>query len=113
VERWDLRQLAWRPHNPEILSSSQEGRAIVLDLAAGGTLQEHQVHEGAWIVVIDGAIAVTDQGGGPVEAEVRWTKGTQFGCEFKERFNLKLLQPTAPTTKSHATVAPDYLKGEG
>jgi len=69
VERWDLRQLAWRPHNPEILSSSQEGRAIVLDLPAGGTLQEHQVHEGAWIVVIDGAIAVTDHGGGPVEAE--------------------------------------------
>ena len=69
MERWDLRQLAWRPHNPEILSSSQEGRAIVLDLAAGGTLQEHQVHEGAWIVVIDGAIAVTDRGGGPVEAE--------------------------------------------
>lgn len=69
MERWDLRQLAWRPHNPEILSSSQEGRAIVLDLPAGGTLQEHQVHEGAWIVVIDGAIAVTDRGGGPVEAE--------------------------------------------
>src|SRR5437763_13918046 len=51
--------------------------------------------------------------GGHVEAEVRWTKGTQFGCQFKEKFDLKLLQPVAPTTKAHNVVAPDYLKGDG
>jgi len=33
--------------------------------------------------------------------------------DVKERFDLKLLQPVAPTTKSHSVVAPDYLKGEG
>jgi len=48
-----------------------------------------------------------------IDAEVRWTKGTQFGCQFKERFDLKLLQPPAPTTKSSKVVAPDYLKGDG
>jgi quercetin dioxygenase-like cupin family protein len=69
VERWDLRRLAWRPHNPEILSSSEEGRAIVLDLPAGGMLQDHQVHEGAWITVIDGAITVEDHAGELVQAE--------------------------------------------
>jgi hypothetical protein len=30
-----------------------------------------------------------------------------------ERFDLKLLQPPAPTTKAHNVVAPDYLKGDG
>jgi quercetin dioxygenase-like cupin family protein len=63
VERWDLRRLAWSPHNPEILSSSEEGRAILLDLPAEEKLQDHQVHEGAWITVIDGAIAVADRDG--------------------------------------------------
>jgi hypothetical protein len=35
MDDWDLRRLAWRPHHPEILSSTQEGRSIVLDLPAG------------------------------------------------------------------------------
>jgi quercetin dioxygenase-like cupin family protein len=63
VERWDLRRLEWRPHNPEILSSSEEGRAILLDLPEGERLQDHQVHEGAWITVVHGAVAVSDQVG--------------------------------------------------
>jgi quercetin dioxygenase-like cupin family protein len=32
-------------------------------------LQDHQVHEGAWIVVIDGSVTVTDHDGEIVEAE--------------------------------------------
>jgi quercetin dioxygenase-like cupin family protein len=69
VKRWDLRRLAWRPQNPEILSSSEEGRAIVLDLPAGDMLQDHQVHEGAWITVIAGAVTVEDHAGELVEAD--------------------------------------------
>lgn len=59
MENWDLNDLAWRPHQPEILSSTQEGRAIVLDLAAGEVLQDHQVHEGAWVMIIDGDVSIT------------------------------------------------------
>jgi quercetin dioxygenase-like cupin family protein len=62
MDDWNLEALAWTPHNPQILCSTEEGRAIVLDLPAGGMLQEHQVHEGAWIVVVDGEIAVTTDG---------------------------------------------------
>jgi hypothetical protein len=47
--------------------------------------------------------------GGLHEAEVRWTQGTQFGVQFKEKFNLKLLQPTKPGAKSPAVMAPNYL----
>jgi quercetin dioxygenase-like cupin family protein len=32
-------------------------------------LQDHQVHEGAWITVIDGAITVEDHAGELVQAE--------------------------------------------
>jgi quercetin dioxygenase-like cupin family protein len=59
MDIWDLKQLDWRPHHPEILSSTGEGRAIVLDLPAGERLQDHQVHEGAWIILIHGEVNVT------------------------------------------------------
>src|SRR5206468_399538 len=48
--------------------------------------------------------------GGLIAAEVKWSKGTQFGCQFKEKFNLKLLQPAKTDTKGPAVMAPDYLK---
>jgi quercetin dioxygenase-like cupin family protein len=69
MEHWDLKGLAWSPHRPEILSSSDEGRAIALDLPAGEKLQDHQVHEGAWITVIDGQVKITDQTGQTIEAQ--------------------------------------------
>ena len=40
--------------------------------------------------------------GGLIEAEVRWSKGTQFGVQFAEKFNLKLLQPPKPTAPPKA-----------
>jgi quercetin dioxygenase-like cupin family protein len=60
MDAWDLKRLAWSPHNPEILSSTVGGRAILLDLPAGEVLQEHQVHEQAWIAVIYGEIRITN-----------------------------------------------------
>jgi len=59
MNTWDLKTLDLKPRLPEILSSSDAARAIALDLAAGETLSEHEVHERAWILVIDGAIEVT------------------------------------------------------
>jgi len=68
MDDWDLKGLAWRPHQPEILSSTEEGRTIVLDLPEGEVLQDHQVHEGAWIIVVDGAVRITNHGGQPIDA---------------------------------------------
>lgn len=56
MDSWDLKSLDLRPRLPEILSSSAEARAIVLDLAAGQSLTEHEVHERAWLVVLEGEI---------------------------------------------------------
>jgi quercetin dioxygenase-like cupin family protein len=55
------------PHHPEVLLSTPEGRAIVLDLPAGERLQEHQVHERAWLLVVTGAIEIADSGGDSVK----------------------------------------------
>jgi quercetin dioxygenase-like cupin family protein len=63
METWDLQALEVEPHQPEVLSSDEEGRVIAIELPAGERLQEHQVHERAWLLVISGAIEVDDSGG--------------------------------------------------
>jgi diguanylate cyclase (GGDEF)-like protein len=47
--------------------------------------------------------------GGLIDAEVRWTKGTQFGCQFTEKFDLRLLQPAKPKANAPTVMAPTYL----
>lgn len=67
MKSWQLKTLDLKPRLPEILSSSDAARAIVLDLAAGESLSDHEVHERAWVVVIDGAIEVTTAAGERLE----------------------------------------------
>ena len=57
MEHWDLRTLDVQPHQPKILHSARgEARSILINLPAGEELQEHQVHERAYVVVIDGEV---------------------------------------------------------
>jgi quercetin dioxygenase-like cupin family protein len=56
MDSWNLNELDVQPHLPQVLDSENEGRAIVINLPAGEQLQEHQVHERAWLLVIDGNI---------------------------------------------------------
>jgi quercetin dioxygenase-like cupin family protein len=63
MQTWDISALAVEPHRPVVLSSDDEGRAIVLALPAGERLQEHQVHERAWLMVVSGAVEVTKPDG--------------------------------------------------
>jgi quercetin dioxygenase-like cupin family protein len=63
VRSWDISTLDVQPHNPAVLDSEQEGRAIVIHLPAGERLQEHQVHERAWLFVVSGSIEIEDSGG--------------------------------------------------
>jgi quercetin dioxygenase-like cupin family protein len=58
VESWDTRALAVEPHQPQVLRSDVETRVIVIDLPAGEELQEHQVHERAFLFVSDGEVEV-------------------------------------------------------
>ncbi len=66
MRSWDLASLELAAHAPEILSSGPDARAIVLQIPAGESLQEHQVHERAWVAVIDGQVEITTTGGDSV-----------------------------------------------
>ena len=63
MNSWDVKALDLKPRLPEILSSSDAARAIALDLAAGESLSDHEVHERAWLVVLDGEVEVSTLAG--------------------------------------------------
>ena len=64
MEHWDLRALDVEPHHPKILHSARgEARSIAIHLPAGEALQEHEVHERAYLVVVDGEVEVSDSDG--------------------------------------------------
>jgi quercetin dioxygenase-like cupin family protein len=63
VQHWDLRAHPVEPRRPAILDSARgESRSIVLHLPAGERLQDHEVHERAHLVVVDGEVEVTAGG---------------------------------------------------
>jgi quercetin dioxygenase-like cupin family protein len=66
MESWDLATMDVDPRRPIVLGSDGEGRAIAINLPAGERLQEHQVHERAWLVVASGQVEIDDSGGGTV-----------------------------------------------
>jgi quercetin dioxygenase-like cupin family protein len=67
VQTWDTRELEVEPHFPQVLRTDEEGRAIVIYLPAGEELQEHQVHERTWLLVIDGEVELVGPDGTSVK----------------------------------------------
>ena len=70
MNNWDLTTVEAEPQEPLILSTGDDARTILLRLRQGEELQEHEVHEHARIVVIEGEIEVTTAGGEGVPASV-------------------------------------------
>lgn len=66
MESWDLKTVEVEPRQPRILASGDDARSIVLNLPEGEELQEHEVHERARLIVIDGVVDVTVEGGADV-----------------------------------------------
>jgi redox-sensitive bicupin YhaK (pirin superfamily) len=66
MQSWDLTELEVEPRQPEVLVSAGEGRAIAIQLPAGEALDEHQVHERAWVVVVSGQVELVDVDGATV-----------------------------------------------
>jgi quercetin dioxygenase-like cupin family protein len=69
MDSWDIVAMEVEPHQPQVLRSDAETRAIAINLPAGERLQEHETHERAFLVVADGGIEVQNGGetktGGP------------------------------------------------
>jgi quercetin dioxygenase-like cupin family protein len=68
MKSWDLRSTEVESHEPRILSTADDARTILLRLPAGEELQEHEVHERAHLLVIDGEVEVTTPNGERVAA---------------------------------------------
>lgn len=58
MQTWDIHALSIEPHQPQVLRSDNETRAIAIQLPAGEELQEHQVHERAYLLVAAGEIEI-------------------------------------------------------
>jgi 5-deoxy-D-glucuronate isomerase len=63
MESWDLKTVDVEPHQPRILASAEDARTILLLLPDGEELQEHEVHERARVLVVDGKVDVAEQEG--------------------------------------------------
>jgi quercetin dioxygenase-like cupin family protein len=85
VQTWDLSNLDVKPHHPEVLASDDEGRVIAIQLPAGEMLNEHQVHERAWLVVLGGAVEIDDSQG----ATTRGGPGTLAVFDPNERHEVR------------------------
>ena len=59
MDTWDIRSLDVQPHQPQVLRSEDEARIIAINLPAGEQLQEHEVHEHAYLIVADGEVELS------------------------------------------------------
>ena len=80
--------------------------ARLRNISSGGALVECREE-----MPVGAEIQLDFAAGGLIEGKIVWTKGTQFGVQFKEKFDLKLLQPTKPVAKAPKVVVPNYLSG--
>jgi quercetin dioxygenase-like cupin family protein len=63
MDTWDIPSLDLQPHQPQILRSDDgAARAIAINLPAGEQLQEHEVHEHAYLIVVDGEVELAEGG---------------------------------------------------
>jgi hypothetical protein len=63
VKNWNLKALDLNPRSPRSCPRLPRPRAIALDLRAGESLPDHEIHERAWLVIVDGEVEVTSAGG--------------------------------------------------
>ena len=72
MDTWDINSLDVQPHHPRVLRSDREARVIAIDLPAGEQLQDHQVHERAYLLVTDGEIELTAGDGRDRRRRLHW-----------------------------------------
>jgi len=75
LDSWDIRSLDVAAHKPTVLRSGDDARVVAINIPAGDALDDHQVHEHAYVVVIDGEVEIGPVGG-------TQTAGTGFVAHF-------------------------------
>jgi quercetin dioxygenase-like cupin family protein len=67
MDTWEIPSLDVQPHSPQVLRSADDARVVAINLPAGEELQEHEVHEHAYLVIAAGEVEL-EQGGDTVTA---------------------------------------------
>ena len=88
MDSWDLTTADIEVHKPQILRSDADAaRAIAINLPAGEKLNDHEVHEHAYVVVIAGDVEI-DAGGQTSTASA----GTVVHFDPHERHEVRATQ---------------------
>ncbi len=58
MDSWDISTLDVEPHKPTVLRSDGEARVVAINIPAGEALEDHQVHERAYVVIVEGEAQV-------------------------------------------------------
>lgn len=95
MDLWNPASINPRPRSPVVLHS-EEGvaRIVAINLPAGDEMQEHQVHEHAWLHVHHGAIEVSADGATenvPEGSIVHWNPGERHAVRAVDDALLVLL----------------------
>ncbi len=69
MRSWNVNHLDLKPHRPQILATTDDARAIALAVPAGESLQDHQVHERAWVTILSGEAEITTTAGERIAGE--------------------------------------------
>jgi quercetin dioxygenase-like cupin family protein len=106
MESWDIRSLDIEPHGPRVLRSDRETRLIAIRLPSGEELQEHQVHERAFLLVTDGEIEIAEDGNSV-------TGGTGFLSQFEpnERRTVCTLRRRAAGARARPSSITAHARG--
>jgi quercetin dioxygenase-like cupin family protein len=80
MKSWDVTNLDLEVHKPQVLLSEQGvARSIAINLPGGDRLQEHEVHEHTYLVLISGELEIADADKGSFTATpgyvVHWVPG--------------------------------------
>ena len=85
MESWRLPEISTPEgtRSPVVLKSENEARAVLIGIAAGQSLGEHQVKEHAWLLVVEGDARIAT-GDGEIDAPA----GTLAHFEPNERHSV-------------------------
>jgi predicted signal transduction protein with EAL and GGDEF domain len=80
--------------------------ARLRNISSGGALVESREE-----LPVGAEIQLDFAAGGLIDGTVVWARASQFGVQFRDKFDLKLLQSIkGPAAKSATVMTPDYLK---
>lgn len=110
MDFWDITDIDPQPSKPVVLHSAEgAARVVAINLPAGDALEEHQVHEHAWLHIHRGQVELGHNGSrttaGP-GAFAHWSPGERHAVRAVEDAMLFLLLAPWPGPGHPSLTAP-------